>query len=245
VSDSPEGGALFSVHLPRRAPPGVLVQPAVGAPPAQTISPARGAVAQLSASASAAWSGPSEPAGSGGVVLIVEDNPEMAELIQDTLGPDYRTIPASNGMEGLDKARHMNPDLILTDLMMPEMSGEEFLHEVRAEREFDRVPVVVLTARADEHVRVHLLREGAQDRGLRSELSCAVSMFASGLGTTALALPPKITSVSSTCSSGSMANANTPARGWDWRSYGRPSSAWGDQLGWSLPWARGAGSGSS
>jgi len=161
AGDSPEGGALFTVRLPRQAPEGTAVQPARAAT-AQS-PPAREALAQLARTPSVAPAQP-PPGGAGeGVVLVVEDNPDMIELIRDTLSPHYRTIPAANGAEGLDKARASQPDLILTDLMMPEMGGEQFLQRLRAEKAFDPVPVVVLTARADEHVRVQLLREGAQD----------------------------------------------------------------------------------
>ena len=163
VADGPEGGTRFTVRLPRDAPEGVPVQPAPTSPCVPDIPPARGAAAQLAPTTPAPASGLADSSGSEALVLVVEDNAEMAQLIQDTLRPDYRTIPASNGAEGLAKARTTQPDLILTDLMMPEMSGEQFLRELRAEPAFDPVPVVILTARADERVRVQLLREGAQD----------------------------------------------------------------------------------
>ena len=160
VGESPEGGALFSVRIPQRAPGGVPVQrqlASVSRLP-EVLNPTVIEEPTPSAAADSRIAGGTEP-----VVLVVEDNPEMNELIQDILAPDYRTVAARNGSEALLQARSAHPDLILTDLMMPEMSGDQFLRELRTDRELDPVPVVVLTARADEQVRVQLLREGAQD----------------------------------------------------------------------------------
>ncbi len=70
---------------------------------------------------------------------------------------------AFNGREGFQKALRRKPDLILSDLMMPEMSGAELVRAVRAHPELDFTPIVLLTAKADEDLRITLLREGAQD----------------------------------------------------------------------------------
>jgi signal transduction histidine kinase len=58
---------------------------------------------------------------------------------------------------------HLRPDLIVSDVMMPGMSGTQMVQEIRRHRELDEIPIVMLTARADDEVRVKLLREGAQD----------------------------------------------------------------------------------
>jgi len=97
------------------------------------------------------------------LVLIVEDNMEMSRFISETLAPQYRTAIAIDGQEGLKKALALRPDLILSDIMMPRMSGDQLVRELRAVPQLDSIPIVLLTARADTELRVKLLREGAQD----------------------------------------------------------------------------------
>jgi len=78
------------------------------------------------------------------VILVVDDNPKMAELLQDMVHlAGYKTEVAFSGLEGLDKAREGMPDLILVDLMMPEMDGWEVYDRLR---EFSSIPVIFVTA---------------------------------------------------------------------------------------------------
>ncbi len=97
------------------------------------------------------------------LVLVVEDNPEMNQFISETLATKYRTVSAFNGQEGWEKALALIPDLIISDIMMPHLSGDQLVSEVRKHRELDNTPIVLLTAKADERLRVQLLRSGAQD----------------------------------------------------------------------------------
>jgi signal transduction histidine kinase len=99
-----------------------------------------------------------------GNVLVVEDNPDMSSFIAESLVDDGLSVGvAFDGNQGYRMAMEGRPDLILTDIMMPVMSGDELLRALRKSGEFDTTPIVVLTARADEELRVRLLREGAQD----------------------------------------------------------------------------------
>src|SRR6185436_6326039 len=91
------------------------------------------------------------------VVLVVEDNPEMNRFIADSLAPEYRAETAFDGREGLNKAINLRPDLILTDVMMPQMSGDMLLQAIRARPEMDGTPIVLLTAKADDELRIKLL----------------------------------------------------------------------------------------
>lgn len=78
------------------------------------------------------------------VILVIDDNPQMANLIQEMVQlAGYQTEMAFSGLEGLDKAREGMPDLILVDLMMPEMDGWEVYHQLR---EFSSIPVIFVTA---------------------------------------------------------------------------------------------------
>jgi PAS domain S-box-containing protein len=99
----------------------------------------------------------------GPLILVVEDNPDMNGLLTEILCARYRVVTALDGKEGLEKALWFRPDLILCDVMMPRMSGDKMVRELRKYRSMDEVPIVVLTAKADDELRVELLKEGAQD----------------------------------------------------------------------------------
>ena len=96
-------------------------------------------------------------------VLIVEDSPVLNRVLCDTLREDYRTSSAHDGQAGFEKALGERPDLILTDLMMPRMSGETMIGLIRERSELADIPIVVLTAMEDSGLRVRLLRSGVQD----------------------------------------------------------------------------------
>lgn len=159
ISEAPEGGALFVVELPRTAPRGAFVRPKVDA--AEQPAEVRHAVEELRPRA--AMDGRPSGRAEGPLVLVVEDNPEMNRFIAENLSADYRVAVAFDGREGLEKAKTLRPDLILTDIMMPEMSGDELVREVRLCPDLESTPIVVLSAKEDDALRVRLLREGAQD----------------------------------------------------------------------------------
>jgi two-component system CheB/CheR fusion protein len=94
-------------------------------------------------------------------VLVVEDNRDMSAFLTETLSRDYRVVTAFDGQEGLSRAVELVPDLILSDVMMPRMCGEQMVRELRKHRELDSVPIVLLTARSDQQSRLSLLKAGA------------------------------------------------------------------------------------
>ncbi len=98
-----------------------------------------------------------------GLVLVVEDNFEMSEFISDTLSETHRVIQARNGAEALELIQRNPPDLIVTDVMMPLMSGDAMIRGIRKFSEFDLIPIIVLTAKADKELRVSLLKKEVQD----------------------------------------------------------------------------------
>ncbi len=87
----------------------------------------------------------------------------MSRFLRDTLAEDYRVTTARDGQAGLEEARRARPDLIVTDIMMPRLSGDQLVPAIRRHRELDGTPIILLTAKADEAVRVQLLQAGAQD----------------------------------------------------------------------------------
>ena len=94
-------------------------------------------------------------------VLIVEDDPHTVEVVRLYLRRDGHTVlTASNGKDGLRMAQESAPDLVVLDLMLPEMGGLEVCRELRKESD---VPIVMLTARAEEEDRIAGFELGADD----------------------------------------------------------------------------------
>jgi two-component system KDP operon response regulator KdpE len=94
-------------------------------------------------------------------ILVVDDEPRMIGFIRMNLELEgYQVFAASNGLEALDEVRKNIPDLIILDVMMPELDGFETL---RMLREFSNVPVIMLTAKGEEDDKVYGLELGADD----------------------------------------------------------------------------------
>jgi DNA-binding response OmpR family regulator len=94
-------------------------------------------------------------------VLIVDDEPRIRDFVRMNLELErYSVLEASNGPEALEQLRENLPDLIVIDIMMPEMDGFETLHHIR---EVSNVPVIMLTARQSEQDKIHGLDLGADD----------------------------------------------------------------------------------
>jgi DNA-binding response OmpR family regulator len=97
-------------------------------------------------------------------VLVVEDEPDIRNLIAFHLARDgFRCRTASTGPEALWAVRSHPPDLVVLDLMLPEMTGLEVCRRLRQERETAALPIIMLTARTDEVDRVLGLELGADD----------------------------------------------------------------------------------
>jgi two-component system response regulator VicR len=83
------------------------------------------------------------------VVICIEDEPEMIDLVQLILGrKGFELVGAVGGREGLDTVRRLKPDLVLLDLMMPDMDGWEVYQQMKADDELKNIPVIVVTAKA-------------------------------------------------------------------------------------------------
>jgi two-component system response regulator VicR len=82
-------------------------------------------------------------------VVCIEDEPEMIDLVKLILGrKGFELVGAVGGREGLDTVRKLKPDLVLLDLMMPDMDGWEVYQQMKADEELKTIPVIVVTAKA-------------------------------------------------------------------------------------------------
>lgn len=160
VSEAPGGGALFSVRLPLKAPTDASVATTQHQLNAVIANQAVEDLVARPASANTVTISDIQDAP---LVLVVEDNIDMNAFIADILRQHYRVASAFNGLAGLEKAQSLAPDLILADVMMPEMSGDEMVLELRRKPEMADVPIVMLTAKADDDLRIKLLQAGIQD----------------------------------------------------------------------------------
>jgi DNA-binding response OmpR family regulator len=82
-------------------------------------------------------------------VVCIEDEPEMIDLVRLILGrKGFEVIGANGGIEGLEKVKTEKPDLVLLDLMMPDMDGWEVYQQIKADENLREIPIVVVTAKA-------------------------------------------------------------------------------------------------
>jgi signal transduction histidine kinase/DNA-binding response OmpR family regulator len=99
------------------------------------------------------------------VVLLVEDNYEMRELIESFLSDSFQLISVENGSIALEQLEKMviPPDIILSDVMMPQMDGYEFTQRVRANANYEGIPIVLITAKSEKSDSISGFQSGAID----------------------------------------------------------------------------------
>ena len=83
-------------------------------------------------------------------ILVVEDNLEFCQFLSQELSEYYNVTTALNGAEGLEKVRTLHPDLVITDVMMPLMTGTELCHQIKTDVQISHIPVVMLTAKSSD-----------------------------------------------------------------------------------------------
>jgi signal transduction histidine kinase len=96
-------------------------------------------------------------------LLVAEDEPDMLRFLKSRLNLHYRVIEAVDGQQAVDKAREFLPDIILLDMMMPQKDGLQACREIRQGAETKNIPIILLTARADEETKLAALEAGASD----------------------------------------------------------------------------------
>jgi len=96
-------------------------------------------------------------------ILLTEDNEDFRFYLKDNLRTYFNIIEAGNGKEGWQKALGQHPDLVVSDIMMPEMNGIELCRKIRTDERTARIPVILLTARSAEEVQMEGYTTGASD----------------------------------------------------------------------------------
>jgi len=144
-------GSEFTVYLPiRREAPlagdqGLNIDPLPSSPVVAPMKPTRSPEAD----------------GDKPTALIVEDNADVVSYVISCLEGEYQLEVAYNGQEGIDKAVELVPDIIVTDVMMPEKDGFELCDTLKRDIRTSHIPVVMLTAKADMESRISGLKKGA------------------------------------------------------------------------------------
>lgn len=97
------------------------------------------------------------------LILVVEDNMELLNFIEQLLQPHYRVLTATNGREGLSTARRELPEVVISDVMMPEMDGYALCEALKTDPQTDHIALLLLTARSSQTSRLEGLSLGADD----------------------------------------------------------------------------------
>ena len=101
--------------------------------------------------------------GSLPTILVADDEPDMLRFLKSQLSTHYRVLEAVDGQQAIEKASQFLPDIILLDMMMPEKDGLQACREIRALTPTQSIPIVLLTARADDETKLAALSAGASD----------------------------------------------------------------------------------
>jgi signal transduction histidine kinase len=96
-------------------------------------------------------------------LLVADDEPDMLRFLKSQLSPHYNVLEAVDGQQAIEKASQFLPDVILLDMMMPEKDGLQACREIRERTPTQSIPIVLLTARADEETKLKALEAGASD----------------------------------------------------------------------------------
>ncbi len=96
-------------------------------------------------------------------ILIVEDNIDLQRFIKENIGKQYSVFESANGIEGMEKSFELIPDLIISDIKMPEMDGIEFCQKIKNDERTSHIPVILLTARSTLENKLEGLETGADD----------------------------------------------------------------------------------
>jgi len=160
VESQPGVGSTFTLRLPLAN--AAREAQGRGALPARATAHLDAAIAERTDDAANARD-IAEPPDDRTTVLLVEDNTELRQYLAEHLADEYRVLEAADGNLGLAMARAQSPDLVISDVMMPEMDGQALCAALKSHPDTDFIPVVLLTARAELDERIAGLEGGADD----------------------------------------------------------------------------------
>lgn len=105
-------------------------------------------------------------------ILVIEDEPGLLSAIEERLREEYLVVTARTGEEGLESIKVKKPDLVLLDLMLPKMSGEQVLKEMKERGATKDIPVIILSAKGDDATVINCLNSlGATDYLVKAHFS--------------------------------------------------------------------------
>lgn len=153
LESAPEQGSCFTVRIPLRE----LHAPAYPEPLER--------LEQLERDFELIPDEEQKPVGKNGfpLVLLVEDNDDFRFYLKENIGIHYQVVGARHGKEGWQKSLSLLPDLIVSDLMMPEMNGVEFCKKVKEDQRTSHIPFIMLTADTQDDSKLQGLNNGADD----------------------------------------------------------------------------------
>ena len=178
VDSTEDAGTTFTVTVPRGAAhlneeqiatSGERAEPSsesrTSASPVTSVPEANAPSARASDSPSLDASPPASSSATADtpLVLVVDDNADVRAYVRSILHPSFRIVEAATGAEGVQQAREHLPDVILADVMMPEMDGLTMTEQLRADPATEAIPIVMLTARAGTEDEIEGLSVGATD----------------------------------------------------------------------------------
>jgi len=161
VNSEPDQGTTFRILLPIRreaektdsGPNGQVINRSDG----NTGAPEKTALGQDSPAATLDFLTEQDAP----LLLIVEDNADVRHYLTSCLQESYRLLYARNGREGIEQAREHVPDIVISDVMMPEVDGFELCHTLKTDERTSHIPIILLTAKADIDSKVEGLETGA------------------------------------------------------------------------------------
>lgn len=153
VDSEPGKGSCFTVLLPV-TPVDALPHVSPAAPSTITLLPFR---------KEETGTGPAQRNGRKPTVLLIDDNEDFRFYLKDNLGVHFNITEAANGKEGWEKALSAKPELIVSDIMMPEMNGIELSKKLKKDPRTALIPLILLTARAEEEQQLEGFETGAND----------------------------------------------------------------------------------
>ncbi|MBC3791773.1 hybrid sensor histidine kinase/response regulator transcription factor [Spirosoma utsteinense] len=155
VESVPDGGSTFTVRLPMRTETELA---ALYQPVREAVLTAEVALPSVMPGNQTGKRGGKKP-----VLLVVEDNEDFRFYLKDNLNREYTILEAANGKEGWQLTQAHLPDLVVSDVMMPEMDGIALCRRIKDDRRTAHIPVLLLTARSAEEQRLEGFETGASD----------------------------------------------------------------------------------